>query len=336
MQLKHCTGATYIPQALLTLMNDNKQKPSTVTEATSLLAQFGLLENAILTVMWDRLLQRINATSKALQSPNVTLGTVVQLYESLAAFVQEVRNSFDNVDVFLLTQERNYKADGRRKTKPKSFFGDAATPTSSGAAGALSLTLSGGQSSGTSGRTSQQSDESMDGRKAFKIETYCVICDCIIAELKRRGERYKEINERFGVFFDHSKMTASNIRSKAQHLTSIYSTDFDDFEDELLKFLLLCKEENVQEPHKMLSFIRNNKLLSTFPNIEIALRIFMTMPSTNASAERSFSALKRVKSYNRSTMSLESTSALAILATESEITCEIDFETVIGKFADAK
>lgn len=35
-----------------------------------------------------------------------------------------------------------------------------------------------------------------------------------------------------------------------------------------------------------------------FPNVEIALRIFLSMMVTNCSGERSFSKLKRIKKYN--------------------------------------
>ena len=38
-----------------------------------------------------------------------------------------------------------------------------------------------------------------------------------------------------------------------------------------------------------------NEISSTFPNIEIILKICLTLPLCNASSERSFSALKRVK-----------------------------------------
>jgi hypothetical protein len=42
-----------------------------------------------------------------------------------------------------------------------------------------------------------------------------------------------------------------------------------------------------------------------FPNVIVALRIYLTLPSSNASGERSFSCLKRVKNQLRSTQKQE-------------------------------
>ena len=49
-----------------------------------------------------------------------------------------------------------------------------------------------------------------------------------------------------------------------------------------------------------------------FPNISVLLHIAATLPVTSASAERSFYALKRLKSYCRTTMGQERLNDLAI------------------------
>uniref|UniRef100_A0A453NX01 HAT C-terminal dimerisation domain-containing protein n=1 Tax=Aegilops tauschii subsp. strangulata TaxID=200361 RepID=A0A453NX01_AEGTS len=64
-----------------------------------------------------------------------------------------------------------------------------------------------------------------------------------------------------------------------------------------------------------------------YPNIYIAYRILFTMPVTMASAERSFSKLKLVKNYLRSTMSQEILNGLATLCIEKELLDEIDIGT---------
>ena len=74
----------------------------------------------------------------------------------------------------------------------------------------------------------------------------------------------------------------------------------------------------------------------TFPNVVIALRIYMTLPSSNASGERSFSCLKRVKNYLRSTLGQDRLDDLAILSIESQLGRSINFNALIDKFARIK
>ncbi|KAL4622082.1 hypothetical protein ACB092_06G271700 [Castanea dentata] len=64
--------------------------------------------------------------------------------------------------------------------------------------------------------------------------------------------------------------------------------------------------------------------LESFPNACIAYRILLTIAVTVASAERSFSKLKLIKSYLRSTMSQERLSGLAILSIEKEMLAELE------------
>ena len=56
-----------------------------------------------------------------------------------------------------------------------------------------------------------------------------------------------------------------------------------------------------------------------FPQLIDCLRVAMTFGVTSASAERSFSSLKRVKTYLRSTMTQERLNNLALLYIERTV-----------------
>lgn len=56
-----------------------------------------------------------------------------------------------------------------------------------------------------------------------------------------------------------------------------------------------------------------------FPNVEIILKILLTMPICNTSAERSFSCMKRVKDYLRNSVSEERLNDMAILYIDSDL-----------------
>lgn len=68
-----------------------------------------------------------------------------------------------------------------------------------------------------------------------------------------------------------------------------------------------------------------NNIISVYPNIEIALRIYTSIAVTNCSAERSFSCLKKYKNYLRSTMSQDRLYALALLSIEHEVTNQLSY-----------
>ena len=59
----------------------------------------------------------------------------------------------------------------------------------------------------------------------------------------------------------------------------------------------------------------------------------LTIPVTVASAERSFSKLKLIKSYIRSTMSQERLNGLAILSIEKDVADSLYYSTIISDFA---
>ena len=70
-----------------------------------------------------------------------------------------------------------------------------------------------------------------------------------------------------------------------------------------------------------------------FPNISCLLQITATLPVTSASAERTFSVLKRLKTYLRSTMGEERLSGLAHMHIQFNL--PIDTEAVIDHFSSS-
>jgi len=70
---------------------------------------------------------------------------------------------------------------------------------------------------------------------------------------------------------------------------------------------------------------------SFFPNVHTLLLLSATLPVTTSSVERSFSSLKRVKSYLRSTMSSNRLNGLALPNVHHDI--PVDADAVIDDFA---
>lgn len=168
------------------------------------------------------------------------------------------------------------------------------------------------------------------------METYNVILDKLLSCLDKRIGAYTELNKLFSILFNMDT-DCNNVRKCAAALASLYSQDLDrDFGEELIQFKTFIQEEKKRSPKTMLQLLHRHGLQSTFPNVFVALRIFLTLPVTNAEGERSFSRLKRVKNELRTTMTQKRLAALSLLTIESDLVKEIDFGDVVDSFARAK
>ena len=133
----------------------------------------------------------------------------------------------------------------------------------------------------------------------------------------------------------------NDIKEKCEKLVEIYPSDITSSLTTELILMRISMAHELKEIHTAreladLLFIKNNELLSTFPNVSTLLKIFLTLPVTSASAERSFSKLKIIKNFLRTSMGQERLRGLAVLNIEAERASQIDFESVIKQFAKKK
>lgn len=297
-----------IKEALNQISISENEKPITKLEAKQLGAKFEEYETAILTVLWDKILQRMNRASKSLQEMqyNILFGT--KLLESLSDFMKEVRNNICEIekDAQSLTESRQYKATRFRKRKRQFDETDNETYF-----------------------TPEQN---------FVINVHNVICDILISEIDKRTVVYKDVIKDFQFFFDF-QLTNIEFNECVERLMQKYKADIDIeyFRDEVTHFICYVKGENITNPADMYKLIIGG-LQSTFPNVETVLKIFLTIPISNASGERSFSVLKRVKNYLRNSLSQAHLTQLSILTIENELTGSLDYDNIIiiNKFAKTK
>ena len=82
------------------------------------------------------------------------------------------------------------------------------------------------------------------------------------------------------------------------------------------------------------SFIKSLDLAvrRLFPQVEEFIKLLLTMPCSNAEAERSFSALRRLKTYLRSTMGQARLNHIAVLHVHQELVDNIDIQEAAEQF----
>lgn len=270
-----------------------------------------------MVVVWDVFLERINKVNVQIQTSNIDLITVADLYESLRKFFIAERENFKYFEekAIELSVSKEYTREiKKRQPKRKKRFDE--TP---------------------------DEDIGIAASDYFRVNTFLVVIDRLISELAKRQEAYHGFNEKFSFLTKMSELLPSVLTEKASFLEKMYPNDLEtDLVQECVHFQSYLSSERISiKPisgslKSLSSFLREQNLGNIYPNLDIVLRMALCTPATNCSGERSFSCLKRVKNYLRSTLSQEKLNALALLCIESELMNKISYDDIINDFANSK
>ena len=125
-----------------------------------------------------------------------------------------------------------------------------------------------------------------------------------------------------------------NVKSSCDHLEAVLKKgkqsdiDANDLFVELKLLQKFMPKENVG-PVEVLKFIKRHDY---FPNASIAYRVLLIKHLTVASAERSFSKLKLLNSYMRTTMTQEKLNGSRTIAIENNIVEKINYKDMTEIF----
>ena len=169
--------------------------------------------------------------------------------------------------------------------------------------------------------------------------------DNLLHLIKHRIDAYAPVVDLFGFLHQLRHISAQDTQLSATKLITAYPDDFENgLSNELIQFasfLNLTDNASDSSPVQsvelgMLSIVSKTGIRELFPNVDTLLRIYLTIPVTNCSGERSFSTLKRVKNTLRTSTSDERLNHLSLMCIESELLKGIDFTNIISDFAKAK
>ncbi|KAE9522628.1 hypothetical protein AGLY_016991 [Aphis glycines] len=262
-----------------------------------------------MAVFWNEVLERFHIVNKKLQSVNIELGMVVELYGSLEQYISRIKNNFEEYKG-KATQICVYKKDKRRTVKRKRQFDETINEV---------ITET--------------------GKEDFRINVFFVILDKLKAELVRRGSSYKDLCVKFDFLTNICSFDEEIISEKTRALIEQYPNDIEEsFSNECLHLRdhLFFKSDKKRSAQELCQMFYTNELIDIFPNVTTALRMYLCTFATNSTAERSFSALKRVKSHLRSTLESDRLNATSILHIESEMLRSINYDDIIDDFAAKK
>lgn len=332
--IRYQIGEVY--DALIDLSHDNKDAKC-VTEAAALAKEIKNFEFLVTLVIWYDLLTQINLASKILQNQNMNLNEAVSTLQKTNEFLRNFKESglqgsiatakelADELEMNPDEMTFPRKADVRRRRKKRQFSYEAP-------------------------------DEPVENPEdAYRINFFNVLMDQATMSFDERFSQLKKFQDIFGFLFNiptykdiHSDCSRSAelqklCRSLQLALSKKGDASADDESDidgqslyDELKTLANILPQNTVSPIDVLRYVVSNGLPELLPNLTVALRILLTVPVTVASGERSFSRLKLIKTFLRSTMSQDRLVGLAILSIENDVVQTLDFADLLSQFASQK
>ncbi|WZZ83715.1 zinc finger MYM-type protein 1 isoform X1 [Brassica napus] len=306
--------APKIREALFYLA-DNSDNPKTRSEAESLAMsdthRIGNFEFVFGMIIWYELLFVVNKVSKILQSEDMDIDIAIAQVKGLVSFFKDYRETgFQKAkrEAERIATEMEidpmFSKKAKRPTKRKQFYGEE--PDKVGEVVVLTP------------------------EEDFRINYFIKIVDQGLVSLETRFDQLQGYEKTFGFLFDFKKLklaeddklmvSCANLEVFLKH-GNCSDIDGDDLFLEL-KLLRGGLPEGITKAAGILEFLKRRE--SCYPNTWTAYRIMMTIPVSVASAERSFSKLKLIKSYLRSSMSQERLNGLSMLSIERDMAEKLD------------
>jgi hypothetical protein len=176
----------------------------------------------------------------------------------------------------------------------------------------------------------------VDDKNAFRLHVYNAVMDSIIGKMDKR-------------FSDSNCLVMKGIQccptddnfaqiACIKPFAEIYGSDIDDLAHELHQAKRLlersAQDTNFIKPSTLLSFLSFlTPFKEAFHELHRLCKIAVSLPVSTASCERSFSALRQIKTYVRNSMIETRLSAIAILAIENERAQLLKVDDILDVFA---
>ena len=289
---------------------ENREK---AVEAKGILLQVKSFKFLILLIIFSRILSCTKSSSDQLQSSSIDMAKAADLVCATVGILQDFRTDSKWEQLYKYVQDvaslHNIQTEVPRPQRSRQLprrYDDGLVMETIG---------------------------SRDGfmtSEHLKVSVYFPILDAMLSELDRRfAEKNLEHMRSIQVCSPRSPnfLRPNSIRTLAES----YGLDMGSLSVEcsLAKPTLLGKDmHSIADVLLELSSLR-----IAFPLLTKLLQIALTIVVSTAHCERSFSALKRIKTYLRSTMTEQRLIDLAVLSIERELSKQISLDQVVNEFA---
>lgn len=291
-----------------------KKDGDTLSTAQGLSKELRTWKFLLCVMVWYDVLNQINRISKLLQSPNISIERIKSETDGVTQFLQDYRDNG-------LARAETAAKEIATKLKIEMTF-----PVERQRKKTCLFDYEGGE------------ETQFTPEQRFRAEFFIPL----VEQAASASQRFNQVQHFFDIFgFLYS---AKNMKKAVEDGTLDASCKklekFQDVEAEELandvQAAVRAFPSHVSKPAEMLHFIYKEELLEAYATLSIALRLLLTLPVTVASGERSFSYLRLIKNYMRSTMLEERLNGLALIAIEQRVQRTLDMEALVKEFAEAK
>lgn len=207
-------------------------------------------ECILMASIWSKILNAINERSTCLQARNATIDVEVANLKSLLSDLQLIRNQWDAIlrEGKLVASELKYTS--------------SSLPVSRKRKRVRAISESEDEHPSSTAITDEETD--------FKINTFLVIVDSVIAGISNRFKAMNELNDTFSFLWKFTMLDEENIRDTAANFINKYNTDVSsELIDEIihLKHVYKANFDTGLSAFDLLNAINFNNLDTLFPNI---------------------------------------------------------------------
>lgn len=164
----------------------------------------------------------------------------------------------------------------------------------------------------------------------FKVTLYYAVLDAFLSELKKRFDS-KNLQIMKSVQACSPQSRSFLHSDELSGLTEAYGIDADSVAVEAALATAALRGKEMESIGDVLRELAPLKV--AFPSLIQVVHIALTLAISSATCERSFSVLKRIKNYHRSTMTEPRLNDLAVLSIERDLSRTLDLHAVVQYFA---
>lgn len=295
-----------------------KRDSVTYSETNSILSYIKTWTFLISIFIWHDILSQVNKTSKLIQSATYTTSALTSEIQATIDFLKEFRvvgfqEAKDQASVVAnrLNIEQSYP-DSRNRLKKRFFDYEGVD------------------------------QECLSVEDEYRISYFLVLVDAALTSLESRFTFISQWLSIFGFVHERQKLIDTCEQNELERHCHNYFTIMGDIDEgdlakEILRFKhVLLKDQDLKSAFNFLNYIFEKDLVEIYPNFSIVLRVLLTTPVSVSSAERSFSRLKLIKNFLRSSMSNARLSSLATISIEREVAKQLDYSKIINDLASCK